>query len=345
VSDAVADALPPEWALAASADSYLLRVGRRAMACEFEISLNVGQYPQGLEAALAVLDLVDRLESLLSYFRPESRVSQINREAAFRPVVVEPEVMEILWQANELSRQTAGAYDITSAPLWETWGFARRAGAIPNDRQLAEALELVGYQHLELDRQQSTVRLGKPGMRLNLGSLGKGYTLDRCAQALLDAGIAHFLIHAGASSVIARGNRGVEYASAGPAGPGWSVGLPSPLRPDRRMGLLRLGDRALGTSGSQAQSFWHQGKRYGHLLDPRTGRPADRVLSATAVTSTAMLADALSTAFYVLGADAAVDYCQSHADCGAVVFFRARRVGGLEIRTAGLERKDLLLDE
>jgi len=345
MGDAIEAALPPEWALAASADSYLLRVGRRAMACQFEISLNVGQYPQGLEVAMEVLDLVDRLEAQLSYFRPESQSSRVNREAAFRPVTVEREVMELLVQAVELSRQTGGAYDITSAPLWETWGFARRAGAIPTAPQLAEALELVGYEQLELDREQSTVRLGRPGMRLSLGSLGKGYTLDRCAQVLLDAGIGHFLIHAGASSVIARGHRGVEFAAAGPQGPGWTVGLPSPLHPERRRGLLRLCDRALGTSGAQAQSFWHQGKRYGHLLDPRTGWPADGVLSATAVAPTAMLADALSTAFYVLGAEATLAYCQAHADCGAVGFVRARRAGGLEIRTAGLERKDLLLDE
>lgn len=344
MGDAVQEALPAEWVLAASADSYLLRVGRRAMACQFEISLNVGQYPDGLEKAIEALDLVERLEAQLSYFRPDSRVSQINREAAFRPVLVDPELMDLLVQAVELSRQTAGAYDVTAAPLWETWGFARRSGAIPDDRQLAEALELVGSQYLEFDRQQSTVRLLKPGMRLNLGSLGKGYALDRCVQALLDAGIAHFLIHAGGSSVAARGSRGVVHASAG-AGPGWAVGLPSPLRPDRRLGLLRLRDRALGTSGSQAQSFWHQGKRYGHILDPRTGRPADRLLSATAVAPTAMLADALSTAFYVMGDEATAAYCQQHADYGAALFLRARRAGGLEIRTAGLTAQDLLLGE
>jgi len=314
------------------------------MACQFEISLNVGQYPHGLEAAMEVLDLVERLEAQLSYFRSESRVSQINREAAFRPVAVEPELMEILAQAVELSRQTEGAYDITAAPLWEVWGFARRSGAIPDDRQLAEAQELVGYQHLELDGRQSTVRFARPGMRLNLGSLGKGYTLDRCARALLDAGIAHFLIHAGGSSVVGRGSRGIIHAGAATEGPGWSVGLPSPLRPDRRMGLVRLRDRALGTSGSQAQSFWHQGKRYGHILDPRTGRPADRVLSATAVTSSGMLADALSTAFYVMGDEAAVAYCQQHPECGAVLFLKARRPGGLDLRSAGLGREDLLVD-
>jgi len=345
VGDMVDDALPPDWAWAARADSYLLRVGRRAMACQFEISLNVGQYPHGLEAAMEALDLVGQIESQLSYFLPESWVSQINREAAFRPVVIEPELMKILSQAVDLSRQTAGAYDITSAPLWETWGFARRKGELPDDRQLAEAQELVGYQYVELDEQQSTVRLSKPGMRMNLGSLGKGYAIDRCTQKLLDAGIAHFLIHAGASSVSARGSRGIAHAAADERGPGWSVGLPSPLRPDRRMGLLRLRDRALGTSGSQAQSFWHQGKRYGHILDPRTGRPADQVLSATAVTHTAMLADALSTAFYVMGDAAAMAYCQEHAGCGAVLFLRARRAGGLEIRSAGLPREDLLLDE
>jgi thiamine biosynthesis lipoprotein len=343
LGDAIQDALPGDW-MAATADSYLLRVGRRAMACQFEISLNVGQYPEGLEVAMEVLDLVDRLESQLSYFRPESRISQINREAAFRPVTIEPELMQLLLEAAVLSRETEGAYDITSAPLWETWGFARRSGAIPDPRQLAEALELVGSRYLELDAQASTVRLQKPGMRLNLGSLGKGYTLDRCAEAFLNAGIKHFLIHAGGSSVIGRGSRGLAYAAA-ERGPGWAVGLPSPLKADRRLGWLRLRDRALGTSGSQAQSFWHQGKRYGHILDPRTGQPADRLLSATVVAPTAMLSDALSTAFYVMGPEAARAYCQQHPDCGAVLFLRARRAGGMEIRTAGLQAQDLLLGE
>lgn len=339
LSDMAQQAIPAELALAGLEDSYLLRVSRRAMACQFEISLNAGQYPDGIEAAVEALDLVQEIESQLSYFQPESRIAQINRLAAVQPVEVEPGVMEILALAKELSRVTAGAYDITSTPLWEAWGFARRAGTIPDDRQLAEALELVGSDLVELDAERLTVRLRKPGVRINFGSLGKGYALDRAAQRLLGAGVEHFVIHAGASSVVARGCRGVEKRSA----PGWSVGLPSPLRPDRRLGLVRLADRGLGTSGAQAQSFWHQGKRYGHILDPRTGRPASHVLSVTAVAPTAMLADALSTAFYVMGAEGIAEYCRSHADCGAVVFLRARRPGGLEIRSENLGNDDLFL--
>jgi FAD:protein FMN transferase len=249
-------------------------------------------------------------------------------------------MMEILVLAQEVARASGGAYDITSTALWETWGFARRSGTIPNDRQLDEARRLVGSHLLELDRECLQVRFLEPGVRINLGSLGKGYALDRAAQSLLAAGIEHFVIHAGASSVVARGSRGATTAER--PGPGWGVGLPSPLRPERRLAMFRLADRALGTSGSQAQSFWHNGKRYGHILDPRSGRPADRLVSATAIAPTAMMADALSTAFYVMGADKTLDYCRAHQDCGAVVFLRAHQAGGLEMRTAGLGENDLL---
>jgi thiamine biosynthesis lipoprotein len=248
--------------------------------------------------------------------------------------------MEILVLAQELAKATGGAYDITSTALWEAWGFARRLGKIPDDNQLDEARRFVGIHLLELDRERLRVRLLEPGVRINLGSLGKGYALDRAAESLLAAGIEHFLVHAGASSVLARGSRGTT-AAVRPGG-GWGVGLPSPLRPERRLGMLRLLDRALGTSGSQAQSFWHDGKRYGHILDPRSGRPADRLLSATAVAPTAMMADALSTAFYVMGADATLEYCRARPDCGAVVFLRAQRAGGLEMRRAGLGENDLI---
>ncbi|HKD37545.1 MAG TPA: FAD:protein FMN transferase, partial [Pirellulales bacterium] len=131
--------------------SYVIRVGRRAMACEFEVLLNAGQYTDGAEAAVAALDLVDQLEEQLTVYRDTSEVSRLNRTAAGHEVDVEPRLFELLRFACELNRRTNGAYDITSGPLSKVWGFFRRAGQIPSDTDLSDALRHVGSQYLALD--------------------------------------------------------------------------------------------------------------------------------------------------------------------------------------------------
>ncbi|MGA2068808.1 MAG: FAD:protein FMN transferase [Thermoguttaceae bacterium] len=308
----------------------LVRLSRRAMACEFEICLPADQYGRGAETALEALDLVEHLESQLSVFRAESEISRINRTAAERPVEVEPRLFALLELAMRLCGETGGAYDITAGPLWEVWGFARRAAAIPAAGQLAEARQRVGGHLVELDSPRRTVRFLRPGVQLNLGSIGKGYAVDCCAGRLLEGGLSDFLIHGGHSSILARG-AGTPAAQAA----GWLVGLRDPVRPDRRVGQLRLADRALGTSGAQFQSFRHQGRRYGHLLDPRTGWPAEGVLSATALAPNAAWADGLSTALYVLGPEGARAYCREHPEVAAVLLTPAEGPDRWVLHTAG----------
>jgi thiamine biosynthesis lipoprotein len=316
-------------------DPYLLRLSRRAMACTFEIFLNAGQYPQGAEAAVAALDLVDWLEDQLSIFREHSQISQLNRRAADEPVVVEPELLALVEMALQIHRDTEGAYDVTSGLLSNVWGFTRRNGTIPPDEALAEARACVGSQFVEIDRATRSVRFSKPGIEINLGSIGKGYALDRCAELLAAEGIHDFLLHGGHSSVLARGAAGSLEVEQG-----WSVGVCNPLRPDRRIGHLRLKDRALATSGSGTQFFEHEGRRYGHILDPRSGWPAEGVLSASVLAPTAAQADALSTAFYVMGAQGAKDYCRQHPEIAAVVLCPGSRAGGIEKHLIGLDDRD-----
>lgn len=290
----------------------LIQVSRRAMACEFEVRFPADRCPCGTQWALAALDAVESLEDRLSYFRPASDISRINLLAAEEPVEVSPELFELLRLAMRISQETGGAYDITSVPLWEAWGFARRAGQVPTEAKLSEARALVGGDLLELDPARRTVRFRKPGVRINLGSIGKGFALDVCAERLIGEGMHDFLIHGGQSSVLAHGR------STDPTAP-WEIGVRDPRQPNVRLGVIRLDDRALGTSGGQFQSFRHRGHRYGHILDPRTGRPAEGVLSVTVVAPNAALADALSTAFYVLGPDRAMEYCRSRPELSLVM--------------------------
>lgn len=313
-----------------NAERYLVRLSRRAMACTFEILLNAGQYPGANAAALAALDLVDQLEDQLSVYRETSEISELNRRAAFTPVEVEPRLFNLLELAEQLHAQTSGAFDVTAGRLSQVWGFTRRRGEVPPAEVLADALACVGSQHLLLDREAGTIRFGQPGLEINLGSIGKGYALDRCAQLLEQSGAHDYLLHGGNSSVLARGSH------AGRSEPGWCVGVRNPLRPDRRLGHLVLHDKALATSGSGTQFFLHEGRRLGHILDPRTGWPAEGVLSVSVVAETAAEADALATAFYVMGPEGARAYCARNADVGFVMACLGTRAGSLEVHVTGL---------
>lgn len=339
VVDAVADAGEP--CEAPLPETLLVQFGRGAMACQFEIFLNAGQYADGPQAALSALELVDQLEAQMTIYRDTSEIADINRRAAEVPVAVEPRLFKLLSHATELSVQTEGAFDITSGPLTKVWGFHRRAGALPPADELAAALRRVGSQLLTLDAAQSTIRFQKPGMEINLGAIGKGHALDRVAEAMMAAGVADFLCHGGQSSVLARGTCGIGRGGAEDdrAG-GWVVDLRHPLRPERPVVEIRLRDRALGTSGAGTQFFRHQGRRYGHILDPRTGWPGEGVFSATVIAPTAADADALSTALYLMGPERAVEWRQAHPEFGLLMFVPGRAGQSVELIAEGLSADD-----
>jgi len=335
---------PLQNAGSAQAETYLVHVSRRAMACQFEVLFNAGQYEDVSTLGVQALQRVAELEEQLSFFRPESQVNRANRLAAYEAVEVEPDLFALLELAVQLSQETGGALDITAAPLWEVWGFARRAGRLPSPEALAEARRNVGIHLVELDSKRRTVRFRQPGVKLNFGAVGKGYALDRAAEVLAAGGVRHFLFHAGQSSVLARGNRGIGEEDTCPGGAGWTVGVRHPLWPERRWAEIRLRDRALGTSAPTFQSFRHRGMRYHHILDPRTGQPAHGVLAVTVLAPTATLADALSTALFVMGAEAAMAYCQAHPEIAALVVVEGTRPGQCQVHAAGFAQDELQID-
>jgi thiamine biosynthesis lipoprotein len=194
----------------------------------------------------------------------------------------------------------------------------------------------VGRCWLELDPSASAIRFRKPGVEINLGAIGKGYALDRCAELFAQAGVLDYVIHGGQSSVLARGSRVGRAADDS----GWTVGLRHPLRAEQRYVEIDLQDRALGTSGSGNQFFHHRGRRYGHVLDPRTGWPAEGVLSCTVLAPSAAIADALSTAFFVMGVDRAREYCRSRDDLAALMICPGARSGSVETHAIGLSEGD-----
>lgn len=284
-----------------SAASHWIRVQRRAMACRFEVTLS-GENGHHVPAAREGLDEVDRIESALTVFRDTSDLVRLNRAAGREPVAVDEELFGLLRLCRQLHAETAGAFDVTSTPLSRCWGFLKREGRRPSDEEIARARALVGMDGVEMDETARTVRFRRPGMELNLGSIGKGYALGRVGTLLRRRGVSDALVSAGGSSVLAMGGDG----------DGWVIDLRSRQVKRDRLARLRLRDAALGTSGAGEQFVEIGGTRYGHVLDPRSGRPASGVLSASVVTAEPALADALSTAFLVGGPELARAYCDGH---------------------------------
>jgi FAD:protein FMN transferase len=302
-------------------------VSRWAMACNFEVFFNAGQHPEAVEHAIAALDAIESLEAQMTVYRPTSEISVINRTAAARPVEVEPNLYALLRHAERIHARTGGAFDITAAPLSRIWGFLVRQGRLPTAEEIDGARAAVGTQWLSFDDQRNALAFQRPGMELNLGGIGKGYALDRGAELLQGAGVENFLLHGGHSSILARGCRSKQ--------DGWTIGLRDPLRPERRLGEVRLRNRALGTSGAANQYFYHQGKRYGHVIDPRTGRPAEHVLSATVLAPSATDADALATALYVMGLEGAKALTNSDETLSVILVCPGERAGDIGIHVLG----------
>lgn len=312
---------------------HTLVVGREAMACQFEIVFNAGEVPDATERAVEALDLVEEIEARITVYRDTSEISRVNASAAADWQAVSPDVFALLTRARELFDQTEGAFDAAAGSLVRVWGFLRRQGRTPTDQELAAARAAAGMQWVELDPERCRVRFSRPGVEFNLGAIGKGWALDQVIDQLTAAGVASALVHGGSSSVRALGTQGPDL----PGRQGWRVGMRHPLRPGRRLATVRLTNASLGTSGSGTQFFLDRGRRLGHILDPRTGLPAEGVLSATVIAPTAATADALSTALYVLGPAGLQRIAPAGGPVAAWLVVPARQAGAVRLLTANVD--------
>jgi len=262
------------------------------MGTSFEIYLYAPNRERADELFEEAFAEIERIEEALSNYRSSSELSRINANAADTPVVTDPEVYALLARSIDYSRRTDGAFDVTVGKLMKAWGFFRGAGHYPADEELARAREQTGWQNVKLDSQTRSVYFLRRGIELDLGGIGKGYALDRVAGLFREAGVKAALISSGSSSIYAIG--------APPGKVGWSVRVPDPLDRTRIVSTALLKDQSLSTSGSYEKFFRLNGRRYCHIMDPRTGRPVEGMLQTTVITSEATDSDALSTAIFVL---------------------------------------------
>ncbi len=291
--------------------TLLLHLRRRAMATKFEIILPFGT-PDAVQMGEEAFDLLDRLEDQMTVYRDSSEISRLNQQAFAGPVRVERRLFGLLELAARIHRETEGAYDITAGALIKAWGFFRGPRRVPSEEEREAARQRVGMDKVTLDAERCTVRFQQPGIEINLGSIGKGYALDRLARKLRSRECRRMLLHGGTSSVYAGGCPAEEER-------GWQVAILHPWDRSRRLARVWLRDRALGTSAATHQHLEYNGRKLGHILDPRTGWPACGIASASVLAPSAAEADALSTAFYVGGLELAQRYCEAHRGIAAIL--------------------------
>ncbi len=281
-----------------------------AMACQFSIFFNQGQYPQCGDGAAECFELIDEIESVLTIYQSDSEISRLNRDANPDGFPLSEMTLAVLRTSRKISEQTRGAFDVTAGGLTTLWQDHRKRTSVPTPDEINSELQHVGTDQWEISADEQFIR-SNSGVNLDLGAIGKGYALDQCTIRLRQLGIHDYLIHGGFSSVVARGDRFGES--------GWSVGIADPLVPEKRIGVFQLKNQSLGTSGTRRQGHFAQGKWHGHIVDPRTGQPASCNFSTTVITSISAEADALSTAFFVMNENEISKFCERHKNTKAIV--------------------------
>lgn len=273
---------------------------QRHMGVEARIVLYAPSADAAVAAARAAFARIALLDSLLSDYRVDSELSQLSYRAGGPPVPISAELFFVLARAQEMARLTGGAFDATAGPVVQLWREARRTGSLPSDSARREALERTGWRHLQLDTASRTARLLRPGMRLDLGGIAKGYAADEALKVLREAGVGSALVEMGGDIVV---------GAPPPGSRGWRVTLADP---DPAMTGADLGDAAISTSGDTEQFVVMGGERYSHVVDPSTGLGLRNRLSATVIAGDGVTADALSTALTVLGPERGRELIERH---------------------------------
>jgi thiamine biosynthesis lipoprotein len=253
---------------------------------------------------------VRRLDDMLSNYKPSSEWSEVNRRAADGPVKVSDELFALLAECIRYSEASEGAFDITVGPLMKVWGFYKGSGRFPHRAEIRGAMARVGYRNIILDPREKSVRFARKGVEIDPGGIGKGYAVDRIVAILKRNGVQSALITAGSSSIYGIG--------APPNEPrGWRVSIRHPKDANQNVEDVFLKDTSMSTSGNYEKFFRAGRRRYSHIMDPRTGYPAEGMLSVSVVAPRTLDSEAWTKPYYIKGRA----WAASHKLKGSRVFF------------------------
>lgn len=274
---------------------------------------NADQIDHAIEAAFAEMA---RLDGLLSAWKPDSDISRINLSAGQSPVPVDPRTWEAVEKIQSLSELTRGAFDMTIGAVTRLWDFASPDTVPPDSTAISRALRLVDSRQVLLDSVNRTIGLRQQGARLDPGGAAKGYVVDRAIEILREHGVEAAVIDAGGDiGLLGRKTNGAP----------WSIGVRDPEDPNATIEIIEVDSGAVATSGNYERYFIHDQIRYHHILDPKTGRPVPQVVSVSILAPTALEADILSTAVFVLGPGEGLTLIEQLSDIEGVIYLEGPR--------------------
>lgn len=241
---------------------------------------------------------ISRIEKIISSWDENSQTSEINRNAGIKPVKVDTELFNLIERAIGISKLTDGAFDISYAAMDKIWKFDGSMKKMPTEEEISNSVALVGYKNIILDKNNGTIFLKNKGMKIGFGAIGKGYAADMSKQLLISKGVVAGIINASGD---------MNTWGKQPDGSEWKVAITNPLNKNKAFALLPISNAAVATSGSYEKYVEFDGKKYTHIIDPRTGYPATGIISVTIFAPKGELADALATSVFVMGIEAGLD--------------------------------------
>jgi FAD:protein FMN transferase len=254
----------------------------------------------------------ERLEALMTTWRDSSEVSRINAAAGKAPIEVGDETREVIRASLDMSQRSQGTFDITFETLHGLWKFDEDLDPNPPaDKDIKARVKLLGSKHVQVEEAKRTVFIDTPGVKISLGGIAKGYAVDKAVAVLDRVGLTSFFVQAG-GDLFARGVK--------PDGSEWSAGIRDPRGPaERYFAMVSLSDHSFSTAGDYERSYLKNGKRYHHIIDPRTGYPAAACRSVTVWAKSAFVADAIDDAVFILGPVEGLKLVEATEGAGAVI--------------------------
>jgi thiamine biosynthesis lipoprotein len=260
----------------------------------FEITVVAGDSISGEKALDMAVAEVRRVENLISDWKPETEISEVNRNAGKQPVKVSREVFDLVSRSLKISELTEGAFDVSYASMDRIWKFDGSMTAMPTPEAIQKSVEKVGYHNIIMDAKNKSIFLKNEGMKIGLGGIGQGYIADKIKELLISNGF-----HSGIVNV----SGDVSAWGTMPDGNPWTVGIVNPMNKNKIFATFPLMDSSVETSGSYEKYVVFDGKRYSHIIDPRTGYPATGIVSVSVFSKQTEISDALATSIFVMGKD------------------------------------------
>jgi len=276
----------------------------------FEITVVASDSILGNQYTDMAIAEVKRIENLISDWIPTSQISKVNQNAGIVPVQVDKEVYDLVERAIAISKLTSGAFDISYASMDRIWKFDGSMKEMPTPEAIKKSVEKVGYQNIILNPQNTSLFLKNKGMKLGLGGIGQGYIADKIKALLQIKGCKSGLVNVSGD---------INTWGTQPDGKSWTVGIVNPMNKNKVFATFPLEDSAVETSGSYEKYVTFNGKRYSHIIDPRTGYPASGIISVSVFAKQTELADALATGIFVLGIDVGLDLINQLNGIGCII--------------------------